>query len=175
LDALSQSATGPGCRHLACDAVHRAPGRPGRCARCTTLLAYAADRADLLAATTTSGRVALLIPGAPTAMSVSFGLLGTMRLATAGSAGPRAPAMSPASWATAAEMLTSQAASPEREQGRRRPTLTQALQVAAALHAPPVRWPRAPSTSSRRAHLPPGGGRWSERTAPTCRPPFPGA
>jgi len=139
LDAVAALAVGPGSRHLACDAVHRPPSRPVRCARCDALVAYAADRPGILVAKTTAGRVALLIPGAPTALSVAFGLLGTMRLVSAGSAGPDTPVMSVASWAAAADMLSSRVATPERERGWHAPTLTQALQAAAALHASPAR------------------------------------
>jgi len=122
LDALADAVVGPGAHYLMCAATH---GGPRRCTHCTALAAYGVDRGAV--ATTSGGRVALLLPGAVSTPGRDDSTLVRMYLSGHSAHGDALPALTPAIWAVAADLIAG------------RTVLSEALAVAGALHAAPSR------------------------------------
>ena len=123
LDALADTVVGPGAHYLMCAATH---GGPRRCTHCAALAAYGANRGGRVA-TTSGGRVALLLPGAVRTPDRDDSTLTRMRLSGHSAHGDALPALTPAIWAVAADLIAG------------RTVLSEALAVAGALHAAPSR------------------------------------
>ena len=118
LDALEQKPAGPGYHYVACANPH---SKTNICIRCITLGRYAKTRNLLVA--TPGGRISILRPGTINGtISDLFGL----GMAGHNAPGEHLPEMSAATWAVAATLVGP------------RVRLTQALQAAASVHAPPT-------------------------------------
>jgi len=118
LDALGQKPAGSGYHYVACANPH---SKTNICIRCITLGRYAKTRNLLVA--TPSRQISILRPG--TINGTIADLFGQF-MAGHNAPGEHLPEMNAATWAVAASLIGHHA------------QLTQALQAAAGLHAPPT-------------------------------------